>query len=199
MSSPRKHVGLLFGSFNPVHTGHISIAEHMLSHEGLDEIWFVVSPRNPLKERNMLIGSQQRLEMVRLATGSNPKFKVSDVEFFMPEPSYTCDTLRLIESKHPEIRFFLIIGSDNLKDFHLWKNYEIILSTYPILVYLRSGAEQTPFGNYPGIKLTTAPLLEISSTQIRESIHDDEMLYRLVPAAVADYIRQNKLYGFRLD
>lgn len=169
----------------------------MLTHEGLDEIWFVVSPRNPLKNKDLLAGPQQRLEMVRLATGSNPKFKVSDIEFAMPEPSYTCDTLRLLESMHAQTRFFLIIGSDNLKEFHLWKNYEEILSRYRILVYMRSGAQQTPFDKHPTVKFTTAPLLEISSTRIRENIQNLELLHRFLPATVAGYIRQNSLYGFR--
>jgi nicotinate-nucleotide adenylyltransferase len=125
-----KKVGLFFGSFNPIHIGHLIIAEYMLEFTDLNELWFVVSPHNPLKEKKTLLADNHRLALVRIAIEDNPKFKVSDIEFKMPQPSYTSKTLAYLSDKYPNKEFVLLIGSDNLQTFHKWKNYEQIIKNY---------------------------------------------------------------------
>lgn len=187
--------GLFFGSFNPVHNGHLIIANYMLEQEGLDEIWLIVSPQNPLKESEELANEKQRLEMMKLAVASEPRFKVSDVEFSMPKPSYTFDTLELLSQAYPERSFFLIIGSDNLEEFHLWKNHEQILKKYQILVYPRKKEINNPYDDSNNVKITRAPLIEGSSTQVRRFIHDGSDVSNLIPARVREFIKANGLYA----
>jgi nicotinate-nucleotide adenylyltransferase len=194
MPNSSTKTGLFFGSFNPMHNGHMIIADYMLDQEGLDEIWFIVSPQNPLKESKQLANEQQRLEMMNLAVASEPRFKVSDVEFAMPKPSYTFDTLELLSRVYPERNFFLIIGSDNLEEFHLWKNHEQILKKYQILVYPRNEEINSSFVKEPNVKITQAPLVEISSTKIRKLLKSGRSVDSYIPSRISKYITVNGLY-----
>lgn len=195
MPSKGINTGLFFGSFNPVHNGHLIIANYMLEQEGMDAIWFIVSPQNPLKESEELANEQQRLEMMKLAVASKPRFKVSDVEFSMAKPSYTFNTLELLSQSYPERSFFLIIGSDNLEEFHLWKNYEQILKKYQILVYPRKKVINNPYAQAPNVKITKAPLIKVSSTQVRRFINGGSDVSNLIPARVQEFIYANGLYA----
>lgn len=191
----KSRTGLFFGSFNPVHNGHLEIAGYLLNQKMVDEIWFVLSPQNPLKESRELANAQQRMEMLNLAIAAEPRFRASDVEFNMPVPSYTIDTLQLLSDSHPSREFKLIIGSDNLEEFHLWKDYEKILNTYQVLVYPRASEIKTPFLSYRNVLLTNAPLIKISSTYIRQCILKQKDVSHLLPEKVLNYIRENNLYG----
>jgi|ERR1035437_4723451 nicotinate-nucleotide adenylyltransferase len=168
-------IGLLFGSFNPIHIGHLVIANYMAEFTDLEQVWLVVSPHNPMKEKNSLADAQKRLAAVKKAVGKNPKIKVSDVELSLPQPSYTINTLEVLGKKYPQHKFVLIIGSDNLNMLHKWKDYKKILSKYKIYVYPRLGvANLTGFKNLSGlsrnIKMIDAPRIDISSTFIREQM-----------------------------
>ena len=188
--------GLYFGSFNPIHIGHLAIANYMLEFTDLSELWFVVSPHNPLKKKSTLLDDRQRLEMVRLALGDDQRFRVSDIEFKLPQPSFTIDTLAYLEEKFPEREFALIMGSDNLKTLHKWKNIESILNNYQIFVYPRpnySEGEQTIKGPNK-ITITKAPLMEISSVFIRKSIKEGKDVQYFLPEKVYRYIREMHFY-----
>lgn len=188
------NTGLFFGSFNPVHKGHLRIAGYLINNEGLDEIWFVVSPQNPLKGSEGLANPQQRLEMMKLAIASEPRLKICDVEFSMPKPSYTFNTLQLLTSRHACRKFHLIIGSDNLEEFQRWKNHEQILENYKILVYPRRKKVKSPFDHHPNVKLTQAQLISVSSTEIRQSLKQNKDVRKMLPEAVCRYIISNGLY-----
>ncbi len=166
-------IGLLFGSFNPIHIGHIAIANYMAGSTALDQVWLVVSPHNPLKYKSGLADAKKRLAQVKKAVGKSPKIKVSNVEFSLPQPSYTINTLEFLSKKYPKNRFVLIIGADNLNTFHKWKDYKKILAGYKIYVYPRN-ENLTGFKNLSGlnrnVKILTAPLIDISSTFIREQV-----------------------------
>ncbi len=188
--------GLYFGSFNPIHIGHLAIANYMLEFTDLSELWFVVSPHNPLKTKSTLLNDRQRLEMVRLALGDDQRFRVSDIEFKLPKPSYTIDTLAYLEEKFPEREFTLIMGSDNLKTLHKWKNIENILTNYQIFVYPRPdySADEKPFKVPNKITITRAPLMEISSVFIRKAIKDGKDVQYFLPEKVYEYIREMHFY-----
>ncbi|MFN8279523.1 MAG: nicotinate (nicotinamide) nucleotide adenylyltransferase [Saprospiraceae bacterium] len=188
-------VGLFFGSFNPIHNGHLIIAQHLLNELVVDQIWIIVSPHNPLKEKSSLAKDYDRLHLVRLATEDNPKIKVSNIEFNLPKPSYTIDTLTHLKEKYPEQEFALIMGGDNLVSLPKWKNYELILRDYRILVYKRPSYE-TDFEllNHPNIIILNAPLLEISSTMIRDLIRKGKSVQYLVPEKVFEELSSSKLY-----
>ena len=163
--------GLLFGSFNPIHLGHTALASYLLEHTELNEIWFVVSPHNPLKEQTDLMDDDLRLKMVKLAIKDNSAFKVCNVEFFMPTPNYTINTLEHLKELYPEKQFTMIIGADNLDVFPLWREYKNLLANYPIMVYPRKGFDLAILHKeYPQVQVVYAPLYPISSTQIRELI-----------------------------
>ncbi len=183
---------MYFGSFNPIHIGHLIIANTLYDRSDLDQVWFVVSPQNPLKRRQSLIHEFDRLRMVELAIADQHHFRASDVEFRMPKPSYTIDTLAYLSDQYPAHRFCLFLGSDNLSQLPRWKNYQTILDNYEIFVYPRPGDAQD-FG-HPNIKTIDAPLLDISATFIRKSIQDGFSVKYLLPEAVEDYIRDKKLY-----
>lgn len=188
--------GLYFGSFNPIHIGHLAIANYMLEFTDLSELWFVVSPHNPLKKKSTLLDDRQRLEMVRLALGDDQRFRVSDIEFKLSQPSYTIDTLAYLEEKFPEREFALIMGSDNLKTLHKWKNIESILNNYQIFVYPRpdySEDEQAIKGPNK-ITITRAPLMEISSVFIRKAIKEGKYIQYFLPEKVYQYIREMHFY-----
>lgn len=187
-------IGLFFGSFNPIHVGHMVIANHMLAHSDLDRIWFVVSPHNPLKEKNSLLHERQRLQMVTMAIGDNNKMKASNIEFELPQPSYTINTLAYLKEKHPNNDFALIMGSDNLEGFHKWKNYEEILKNYELYVYPRPNSKTNELLKHKNVKMINAPLMEISSTAIRNAVKEKKDVRYFVPADVWEYIREMHFY-----
>ncbi len=164
-------IGLFFGSFNPIHLGHTSLAGYLLEHTNLEEVWFVVSPHNPLKENKELLPEKQRLELVNIAIADKESFKSSDIEFSMSTPNYTLRTLKKINQLYPDKEFTLIIGADNLACITLWKEYEFLLSNYQMLVYPRKGFDLIELNKkYPQVQIVEAPLYPISSTKIRDLI-----------------------------
>lgn len=187
-------VGLYFGSFNPIHNGHLVIANYMLAFAGLDRLWFVVSPHNPHKTKSSLLADHHRLELVNRAIGDNSKMKASNIEFGLPQPSYTINTLAYLSEKYPEYRFSLIMGSDNLATLHKWKNYEEILKHYEILVYPRPGNDGGPLKAHPHVKMVDAPLVEISSTFIREAVKNKKDVRYFLPQAAWEYLREMHFY-----
>ena len=189
-------IGLYFGTFNPIHIGHLIIANHFAEYAGLDQIWMVVTPHNPLKNKITLLQDSIRLELVYLATEDYPKIKPSDIEFKLPQPNYTVNTLAHLQDKFSQHEFSLIMGEDNLKSLHKWKNYEVILKNYAIYVYPRisSELENSTFRNNPNIHFIDAPIVEISSTFIRENIKNKKNVQPLLPSKVWEYIDHNNIY-----
>ncbi len=188
--------GLFFGSFNPVHIGHLIIANFMATQTELQEIWMVVSPQNPFKNKKSLGKDHDRLHLVRLAIGDNLRIKASDIEFGLPKPSYTVDTLTYLKEKFPEKEFALIMGGDNLGSFHKWKNYEQILSNHEIYVYKRPQYELGDLVDHPNITIVEAPLMQISASYIRQCIKDGKSIQYLVPDPVFEYISNTAIYRF---
>lgn len=186
-------IGLYFGSFNPIHNGHLIIAQHVLDSCGLQQVWFVVSPHNPLKESKSLLNENNRLHLVRLAIEEQPKFKASNIEFSLPRPSYTIDTLTHLCDKYPKHEFSIIMGGDSLENLPKWKNYEQILKQYKLLVYQRPNTNLGK-GLHPNVQILEAPLLDISATYIRNKIANKHSIRYLVPDAVMDYIELNRYY-----
>ncbi len=191
-----KKVGLYFGTFNPIHVGHLIIANHMVENSDLDEIWMVVTPHNPFKKKKSLLDNHHRLEMVYSATEGYDKIIPSNIEFNLPQPNYTVLTLANLSEKHPNHNFSLIMGEDNLKSFHKWKNYETILEHYNIYVYPRisEGIVETQFDNHPKIKMVKAPIIEISSTMIRKGISEGKNIRPLLSDGVWKYIDDMNFY-----
>lgn len=189
-------IGLYFGTFNPIHIGHLIIANHLAEYSGLDQIWMVVTPHNPLKNKQTLLDDYQRLQLVFLATEDYPKIKPSDIEFKLPQPNYTVNTLAHLQEKYPQHIFSLIMGEDNLKSLHKWKNYNVILQNHEIYVYPRISSEEDnlTFKNNPKIHVIDAPIVEISSTFIRENIKKKKNVQPLLPSKVWKYIDHNNLY-----
>ena len=188
-------VGLFFGSFNPIHLGHLAVAEYMAEHTDLDEVWIIVSPHNPLKPVSSLLPDEDRLAMVKLAINNQPKLKVSDVEFNLPKPSYTIYTILHLKEKYPEHNFVLIIGEDNLAAFDRWKDHEQILKECMVYVYPRSHSEQSTFHFHPKIKLIKdAPLMDVSATEIRMGTRNRDDIKELIPAAVWQYVVEKQLF-----
>ncbi|NVK53597.1 MAG: nicotinate-nucleotide adenylyltransferase [Flavobacteriaceae bacterium] len=190
------NIGLYFGTFNPIHVGHLIIANHMVEHSDLDEVWLVVTPHNPFKKKSTLLDNNHRFELVYRATEEYSKIKPTDIEFNLPQPNYTVHTLAHISEKYPQHRFSLIMGEDNLKSFHKWKNYEVILAHHHIYVYPRisEGNTETRFNKHPKIHLTDAPIIQISSTQIRKGIKEQKNVQPLLPKAVWKYIDEMNFY-----
>jgi len=188
-------IGLLFGSFNPIHTGHLLIANYMVEYTELDKIWFVVSPQNPFKVNDELLDENLRLKMIEMAIADDNRFEACNIEFGMPKPNYTHLTLTTLTEKYPEHQFTPIIGGDNLQSFHLWKNYESILENYQLFVYRRAGFHENPLlANHKKISLYEVPLLNISSTYIRETLQAGKSIRYLVPKVVKEFIDQHHLY-----
>jgi len=186
-----KNIGLFFGSFNPVHNGHLMLANYLLEYASLDEIWFIVSPHNPLKAQADLMPEEKRLAMVKKAVEGFDRFVVSNIEFGMPKPSYTIDTLKALEIEFPNMHFHLITGTDSLENFHLWKDYEAILKSYSLLVYPRKGSSGHPLIKHSSVQLIEAPLIEVSSTFIRDAIKQGKDLRFFLPKGVFEMIRQS--------
>ena len=186
--------GLYFGSFNPVHIGHLAIANYMIEFSDLEQLWFVVSPQNPLKEKKSLLDDHHRLEMVRLALEDDDRFRVSDIEFKLPTPSYTIDTLAYLEEKNPAHEFLLVMGADQLKTFRRWKNADLIAEKYHRLIYPRPGVDSVAIRSIPNATLVDAPLMEISSSFIRQAIKDGKDIRHLVPAPAYTYLREMHFY-----
>lgn len=187
------NVGLFFGSFNPIHVGHLIIAESLRTDGHLDQVWLVVSPQNPHKEKNSLADEADRMRMCELATEGGEGIYPSRVEFDLPRPSYTIDTLNHLLVHFPGYRFSLIMGQDNLATLHKWKNYRAIVDHYPIVVYPRLGAA-LPEEAYPNVRQVDAPILEISATAIRKRVSEGKSIRYLVPDAVRQFIDKYGLY-----
>ncbi|WP_047549711.1 nicotinate (nicotinamide) nucleotide adenylyltransferase [Psychroserpens sp. Hel_I_66] len=189
-------IGLYFGTFNPIHVGHLIIANHLAEHSSLDKIWFVVTPLSPFKKKNSLLDNRQRYEMVYRATKDYIKLEPSDIEFNLPQPNYTIDTLTYLLEKHPKHKFSLIMGEDNLKSFHKWKNYELILENHDIYVYPRisEGTIETRFNDHDKIIKINAPIIELSSTFIRTSINDGKNVRPMLPENVWEYIDEMNFF-----
>jgi len=188
-------IGLYFGSFNPIHQGHLILAQTMLNETPIDALWFVVSPQNPFKRKQNLLSEYDRLRMVELATADHEQFTASNVEFSLPKPSYTIDTLTHLADTYRSYQFNLIMGADNLTHLPKWKRSEVILKYYPIYVYPRHGGQIDTWEQYPQVKVVEAPLLNISATYIRNCIQMGKTIRYLVPEAVRDYISQHQLYA----
>jgi len=191
-----KNVGLYFGTFNPIHIGHLIIANHMVENSDLDEIWMVVTPHNPFKKKSSLLNNHHRLDMVYFATETYEKIIPSDIEFHLPQPNYTVFTLATLTEKHPTYKFNLIMGEDNLKSLHKWKNYETILEHHHVYVYPRvsEGIIDTQFNNHPKIHRVNAPIIEISSTMIRNGIKENKNMRPLLSDKVWTYIDEMNFY-----
>jgi nicotinate-nucleotide adenylyltransferase len=191
-----KKVGLYFGTFNPIHIGHLAIANYLVEYSDLDEIWMVVTPHNPHKKKKTLLDDYQRLHMVHLATDEYDKIKASNVEFNLPQPNYTVNTLVHLEEKYPEYDFTLIMGEDNLKSLPKWKNHEVLLERYNIIVYPRisKGSVPSELVDHPSIVKIEAPIMEISSTMIRNAIRENKDLRYFMHAEVNKYLEEMSFY-----
>jgi len=188
-----KKIGLFFGSFNPIHNGHLAIAACLNTKNLFDEIWMVVSPNNPLKDKNDLWDENVRFEMVKLAIQDYSYLRACDAEFSLPKPSYTINTLNFLENQYPTHQFSLILGEDNLANFHLWKNYEEILERYMIYVYPRGENLIEKNIAHTHVVKIDAPLLPISATEVRMLLKNDKPAENYLPPAVSQYIREKKL------
>jgi nicotinate-nucleotide adenylyltransferase len=203
------NTGLLFGSFNPIHIGHVAIAGYMKEFAGMEEIWFIVSPQNPHKSKDQLATPATRLNMVRLALENFPSFKVSEIEFGMPVPSYTLDTMKKLSMLYENRDFHLIIGTDNIESISKWKGSDILLKKYKFLIYPRIFSESpdkpgkskihlhgTESGQniFSNVKFTDAPLIEISSSFVRNAIKEGKDMQAFVPPGAYGYLVKNRLY-----
>jgi nicotinate-nucleotide adenylyltransferase len=188
------NVGLFFGSFNPIHIGHLVIANTVVQLDLCEQIWFVLSPQNPFKKIDGLLDENDRLRLVELAIMDNPYFKLNDIEFYLPKPNYTYLTLRELRKRHPERIFSLVMGADNIADFPNWHFYEEILENHRIYVYPRPYAPKTDMIYHPKVKLIEAPLFEISATFIRDCIRRNKSVKYLLPDEVEKYIKYKGLY-----
>ncbi len=186
--------GLYFGSFNPIHIGHLAIANFIIEFTDLEQLWFVVSPQNPLKEKRSLLKDYHRLEMVSLAVEDDDRFRASDIEFKLPTPSYTIDTLAYLEEKNPGREFQLVMGADGLRTFHKWKHADLIVKNYHRLIYPRPGESMDESSELTNATMVNAPLMEISSSFIRKAIRDGKDVRHLVPAKAYQYMREMHFY-----
>ncbi|MPS74301.1 MAG: nicotinate-nucleotide adenylyltransferase [Chryseobacterium sp.] len=200
----RKKIGLFFGSFNPIHIGHLILANYILENSDMHELWFVVSPQNPFKDKKSLLKDHNRLDMVQLAIRNYPKMRASNVEFSLPTPSYTIDTLTYLKEKHPDFSFSLIMGEDNLKGLHKWKNYELLLKNHQIIVYPRILGEEKKDEVFESLRLTVAqhenihqidaPIIELSATEIRNMIKEGKNVRPMLPPEVFEYLDGSSFY-----
>lgn len=191
----KKKIGLFFGSFNPIHIGHLVIGSYMANYTELNEVWYVVSPQNPFKKSTQLANMYDRLEMVELAIHSSENLKASDIEFSLPKPSYTIDTLIYLQERYPAFEFSIIMGGDNLETLHKWKNYEVLLRDFSIYVYPRPDSNLGPLHDHSSVFLTETPQMEISSTFIRKAIREGKNIQFLMPQEVIEFIDSKGLYS----
>ncbi len=192
-----KKVGLFFGSFNPIHIGHLILANYILENSDMNEVWFVVSPQNPFKDKKTLLNDHNRLDMVELALKNYPHIKASNVEFSLPKPSYTTDTLAYLNEKYPKYSFSLIMGEDNLRSLHKWKNSEHLIKNYHIIVYPRVSEGETKipeYQNHENISLIKAPIIELSATEIRNMIKENKNVRPMLPPEVFEYLDGSSFY-----
>lgn len=188
-------IGLFFGSFNPIHVGHAIIANYMATHTDLDQVWMVVSPQNPHKNKRSLARDHDRLHLVRLAIEDNANLRASNIEFSLPQPSYTIDTLTYLKEAHPDKTFVLIMGGDNLATLHKWKNYKLILKNHQIYVYQRPSYDLGDLATHPQVRLfDDVPMMKISASYIRQSIKNKKSIRYMVPDAVYEYLETSNLY-----
>lgn len=189
-------IGLYFGTFNPIHIGHLIIANHMAEYSDLDQVWFVVTPQSPFKVKASMLDNHDRFEMVYRATADYPKLRANDIEFGMPQPNYTINTLTYLQEKFPMHEFALIMGEDNLKSLHKWKNYELILANHHVYVYprLSEGKVESQFDQHPKIHKVSAPIMELSSTFIRKSIKEGKNVKPMLPEHVWEYVDEMNFY-----
>ncbi len=188
-------IGLFFGSFNPMHMGHLMVADYCQVNTDLDEVWIVITPQSPFKQKSNLLDDTQRLKMVELAIEDYPKLKSSDIEFDLPQPNYTFRTLQLLNEKFPDYSFSILMGEDNLQGLHKWKEADYILENYRILVYPRIHKKKgKPLSKKYDIQKVKAPIVELSSTQIRKAIKDERLVVSMLPKYVAEYIHSHNLY-----
>jgi len=187
--------GLMFGSFNPVHIGHLALANYVLSYSDLQEIWFVVTPQNPFKESINLAPENHRLKMMEVAINNDERFKICDIEFNMPRPSYTIDTLDKLKELYPDKLFSLIMGADNLLAIDKWKEPARLMASYHIICYPRNGSDLSPTKGLSNVEIINAPLMDISATLIRNALKKQKNIRFLLPHGVYDYIKKNNLYG----
>jgi nicotinate-nucleotide adenylyltransferase len=187
-------IGLFFGSFNPIHVGHLIIANQVAEKTDLNKVWFVVTPQNPFKSGKGLLHEFDRYDMVRAAVHDNFKLEASDIEFNLPKPNYTIHTLLHLRQRHPGKDFRIIMGEDNLPSFQKWKNHEVILNDYGLYIYPRPGVQLSPLRTHPNVTLVEAPLLDISATFIRNCIRNKQSIRYLVPDVVEEMIRAKGFY-----
>lgn len=190
----KTNTGLFFGSFNPIHIGHMILAEYIVENTDLKDIWFVVSPHNPLKEKKGLLADYHRLAMVNIAVEEDARMRSCNIEFKMPQPSYTIDTLAYLSEKYPDRDFVLIGGTDILPSFHKWKNYQVLLENYSLYIYNRPNYDPGEYQEHPNIKIFQAPLLEISASFIRDSIKNGRDVRYMLPPKVYEYIMEMHFY-----
>ena len=192
------NIGLFFGTFNPIHVGHLILAEYMLNYGELDRVLFVITPHNPFKQKSTLLPDRERLHLAYLALEDQLNMQPSDIEFGLPQPNYTAQTMAYLREKHPEANFTLIMGEDNLRSLHKWQNYESIVDNHRILVYPRVGGDYAgtieEAQKYPNVAVVDAPRMEISASMIRQSFKDRKPLQNLLPKAVFEYIEGSNLF-----
>lgn len=191
-----KRTGLFFGTFNPIHIGHLNIANYLAEFSDLEEVWLIVTPHNPLKKKRTLLDDHHRLAMVRIAVEDYPKLKASNIEFSLPRPNYTINTLIHLEEKYPEREFGLIVGEDNLRSFHKWKNHNQLLENYRLYVYPRMGEGNIPkdLTDHPHVIQVQAPIMELSATFIRKAIKEGKNIRPMLPHAVWTYLDEMNFY-----
>ncbi len=189
-----KKIGIYSGSFNPIHHGHVMLANYLVEFSDLDELWFVVSPQNPLKKKEDLLDDDERLKMVQLAVGDDPRFCVSDIEMHLPTPSYTINTLAALSEQYPDCQFVFICGMDSLQNFRNWREYQRILDNYELLIFPREGYDGGELINYPSVTVLKTPILEISSTFIRQCIKEGRDVRHFMPEKAFNYLMQNRFY-----
>lgn len=191
----RLKVGLYFGTYNPIHIGHLAIANYIVEFTDIDQLWLVVSPQNPHKEKKNLLDDYQRLEMVHRAVEGDDRLRASNIEFNLPKPSYTVDTLVYLKDQYPNYDFTILMGSDNLENFHKWKNYETILENYGVIVYPRPGFDRSKVRFHKNISIVEdAPLMEISASFIREAIGNGKDVRHFIPQKAWEYLEEMNFY-----
>jgi len=189
-----KKIGIYSGSFNPIHHGHVMLANYLVEFSDLDELWFVVTPQNPLKKKENLLDDDERLKMVQLALGDDPRFLVSDIEMHLPTPSYTINTLTALSEQYPDSEFVFICGMDSLQNFKNWREYQKILDNYELLVFPREGYDGGELINYPSVTVLKTPIIEISSTFIRQCVKEGRDVRHFMPEKAFEYMKEHRLY-----